>query len=327
MDMKKPASSLPVLRVSEIETESNRPTWLIRDLWLKGAVAFCGGPPKCRKSWLGLEVACAVASASPCLSVFDVEDPGPVLIFMAEDSLREVQARVKGICSRRKIPFDNLDLNVITATSLKLDQKEDRDRLVETVKRINPRFLLLDPLVRMHGLDENSAREISTLLSFLRNIQREHDVSIMITHHANKKTHGRPGERLRGSSDLYAFADSAIYLFAKQDGYEMTIEHRSAPSIDPMIVDLVTKDGATTLELTQHQQVSLVDLSRRVLASLEAAKEPMTRISLRSSLKVKNQRLGDCLDQLESTGIIEKSPKGWTLMSKHLFDQQPSTHS
>jgi hypothetical protein len=33
----------------------------------------------------------------------------------------------------------------------------DRTRLLETTKRLRPRLLLLDPVVRLHGIDENNA--------------------------------------------------------------------------------------------------------------------------------------------------------------------------
>ena len=46
--------------------------------------------PKACKSWLGLEMAVSVASATPCLGTFPVREPGGVLIYLAEDSLEAV---------------------------------------------------------------------------------------------------------------------------------------------------------------------------------------------------------------------------------------------
>jgi hypothetical protein len=47
-----------------------------------------------------------------------------------------------------------VDIHVITASSLRLDHARHRDRLLETARRLRPRLLLLDLLVRLHGVDE-----------------------------------------------------------------------------------------------------------------------------------------------------------------------------
>jgi len=304
---------LPVSRIADIEAGPTNGTWLIRSLWSKGAVGFCGGPPKCRKSWLGLEAAVAIASGRPCLGRFEVEDQGTALVYMAEDKDDEVKERVRGICAQRQIDFSGLDLHVITSSRLRLDDADDREGLVATIDKYKPKFLLLDPLVRLHSLDENSAREISALLGFFRWLQREFDVSIMVAHHANKKTHGRPGERLRGSSDFYAFADSSVYIFPSRGAYELTVEHRAAAPIEPFLVDLTTVDGATALNMIDGdaEPPPNAKISHGILDALRSARGPMTRGALRAVLKIQNQRLGDCLDQLVDAGLALRTAEGW----------------
>jgi hypothetical protein len=50
---------------------------------------------------------------------------------------------------------------VITAPTLRLDRDPHRRQLLQTAQRLRPRLLLLDPLVRLHGIDENSASEVA----------------------------------------------------------------------------------------------------------------------------------------------------------------------
>jgi len=188
-------------------------SWLIQDLWGQNAVGIIGGAPKCGKSWLGLDMALSVASATPCLGRFAVQAQGPALVFLAEDSLPAVRARLEGLCAHRKLDLRGLDLYVITAPSLRLDQGPDRQLLEAMLVRLNPRILLLDPLVRLHRLDENSAADISQLLGFLRALQRAHNTAIVLLHHASKKHRAQPGQALRGSSDLHAFGDSNACLW------------------------------------------------------------------------------------------------------------------
>ena len=44
---------------------------------------------------------------------------------------------------------------------LRLDHRNDRERLHGTIERIRPRLLVLDPLVRLHGIDENAVADIA----------------------------------------------------------------------------------------------------------------------------------------------------------------------
>ena len=54
------------------------------------------------------------------------------------------------------------------------------------VQAHQPRLLILDPLIRLHRLDENGASQIAALLSYLRRLQRAFRVAILVVHHARK---------------------------------------------------------------------------------------------------------------------------------------------
>ena len=76
-----------------------------------------------------------------------------------------------------------------------------------------PRLLVLDPFVRLHRIDENDAGQVSALLGYLRELQREHDVAVLVVHHARKNgSAGQSGQSLRGSGDFFAWADSLLYV-------------------------------------------------------------------------------------------------------------------
>ncbi len=117
-----------------------------------------------------------------------------------------MRARLQGICRAAGAPFDTLDIAVIDVPVLRLDHGQDRTRLLETVERIRPRLLVLDPLVRLHGIDENAAGEVAPILGFLRSIQRRSQTAVLLVHHARKSGGRRPGQALRGSSELHDYA-------------------------------------------------------------------------------------------------------------------------
>jgi len=305
---------LPICRANELEIQQPEQLWLIEKLWTQGAVGIIGGAPKCCKSWFGLDMAVSVASGTHCLGRFAVKHPGPVLVFLAEDACSAVRARIQALCTHRNLHIDNLDLYVITASTLRLDLAEDQQRLNATLAHLSPRLLLLDPLVRLHRLDENSAGDISKLLGFVRQMQRCHHTAIALVHHASKKHRAQPGQALRGSSDLHAFGDSNAYLTRRDTRIALSVEHRTARSMDPVQLQLVSRsDGrATHLEIAADTGPDpAVPLPDRVLALLQSATDPLTRTAIREHLRVNNQRLGHALDDLNKQALILKTPDGW----------------
>lgn len=309
---------LPVEKAYCLDKQQTEQAWLIQSVWSRGAVGIIGGAPKCCKSWLGLDMAVSVASGTPCLDRFKVKDKGRVLIFLAEDAVCNVRSRIDALCSHRKLDIQDLPLYVITAPTLRLDLTIDQNRLKTTMDDLRPRLLLLDPLVRLHRLDENSASDISRLLGFVRELQRTYECAVVLVHHAGKKHHAQPGQALRGSSDLHAFGDSNAYLARRKQGLVLTLEHRSAKSPDPLDLKLISHgdDLQTHLKIVSAETLNTNQrLSQRVHALLIHAQSPMTRTAIRSKLKVNNQKVGHALVELDQQGLIMHTKNGWVSIS------------
>lgn len=305
---------LSVVRAGELSARPERPRWLVRSLCPHPSVIIAGAQPKLGKTWLGLDLAVSVASGTPCLRHFPVDLPGPALIFLAEDSLPDVKIRLECLCKSRGLDLAQLNLHVITEPALRLDLEGDQRRLREAVARLKPRLLVLDPLVRLHRLDENSSQEISRLLGYLRELQRAHDVSILLVHHTSKKSHARHGQALRGSSDLHAWTDVGLYLTWHGKRLTLTPELRSAAAPEPFDITLVTDDpDATHLEICSASAVpGAPTLSQRALRALRAAAPAaLRRYELRDALGVNNAKLGDALRELEDHGLAHRTAVGW----------------
>jgi len=306
---------LPVTRAAELDQTPAEQHWLIRSLWGQAAVGLISGHPKLGKSWMGLELAVSVASGTPCLGRFEVEQPGKALIYLAEDSLPAVRSRIEALCAHRDLDIRGLDLYVITANQLQLQIESHAQALLKTVERTRPRLLLLDPLIRLHRFDENRSYEMSGLLDFFRGIQRAFDVAVILVHHAGKKHRPHPGQALRGTGDLWAWSDSSLYLTRKDDHIVLVTEHRAAPAIEPVALRLSSRpDGsATHLELIDDasDSVSEPTLAERVVQALRGQQAPIRRDALRERLRVNNKRLGDTLSELEQQGRIRRENRGW----------------
>jgi len=225
-----------------------------------------------------------------------------------------VRQRIEGMARHRGIDFAAVAVYVITAPVLRLDRDPDRTRLWETTRRLGPRLLILDPLVRLHGIDENHAGEVAELLAYFRALQRQLDLSVLLVHHTRKNAPGgvAAGLGLRGSGDIHAFGDSNLYLRRTQEHLVLSSEHRAALASAPVSLELVATDAATThLEVIgELHEGKRRGLEEQVL-DLLAGGVVLTRAKLRGALAVQNERLGVALESLERAGRLYRTPTGW----------------
>jgi len=311
----------PVVRPCDLKAAAAATTpWLIEPLWTAQAVGIIGGNPKSYKTWMALELAVAVASGSACLDTFAVPSPGPVLLYAAEDSESALRLRLESLAKHHAIDLASLNIRVITVDALRLDRTADQARLEATLMLHRPVLLILDPLVRLHAIDENAAGEIAALLGYLRLLQRKTGSAIALVHHAKKNAaaNGGAGYSLRGSSDLYAWVDSFLYLRRHHGQLMLSAEHRSASGIGPLALELANVESGPYLKLTAANAAELATrdpLPDQILALLGQSSQPRTAAHLRSQLQVRNQRLTVALRQLVEQRKIVRLSQGYMLAS------------
>lgn len=306
-------TGLPVRLAADLEPCPEERRWLIEELWADRAVGILGGEPKLGKSWLALDVAVSVASGTPCLRRFAVKRSGPVLLYAAEDALHIVRQRLDAITAAAGVDLAGLPLHVITAPSVRLDLEQDRERLRATVAAIAPRLLVLDPFVRLHRRDENVAGEVAPLLAYLRQLERELGLAVLLVHHARKGGGSRAGQALRGSSELHAWGDSNLYLGRRGEDVWLTVEHRAAPSRPRMQVALGERRGGLSLQVLDEAppeaEADRPSPRERVLEALTL--EPATVRELRERCRMKTARLCEILAELVAEGAAAKTEAGY----------------
>lgn len=307
-----------ILPVHQIQPRANPQRWLIETLFASSSVGLIGGPPKAFKTWIAAELALATCAGTPAFGRFAVPDPGPVLFFGAEDPPPDLKCRFDGIARARGVDLARIPLLLLDVAQLHLDDSAHLDRLRRTVALHRPRLLVLDPFVRLVGqLDENSAREVSCVLGALRTLQREHNVSVLLTHHMRKSPAAHPAQQLRGSGDFSAWADSGLYLTRRGDDRLLVIEHRSAVAPPPLRLRLTATDPvhlAICDPPNAQAAAPLLDaLSTRIVEHLQTAARPLPTTRLRDTLRVRKADLLAALRAIESSGLVKKTPHGWAL--------------
>jgi hypothetical protein len=310
-------NTLPFQRASQLSMAGAQIQWLVEGLWSDQAVGILGGEPKCCKSFLALDVAVSVASGASCLRQFPVRKTGKVLLFPAEDSLAVVRQRLEGIAAAAQVPFGSLPVDVILAPSLRLDTPADRERLCNTVEQLGPILLILDPMIRLHRVDENDATQIAGLLSYLRELQRKFQLAVILVHHARKDSHGsRPGQALRGSSELHGWGDSNLYMRRRGQQLTLSTEHRAAPSQDHIPLELSESAEGPSLRVVNRttappaMEPPPIEKVRQTLATL---KEPAPLRLLRKLCGIRTAAVSSALTELSARGEVVRDACGYQL--------------
>lgn len=310
-------NGFPVSRAGELAEQTPQPQWLIEGLWAKEAVGVLGAQPKSCKTFLALDMAVSVASGAPCLRQFPVPTPGPVLIYPAEDALGVIHQRLQGICAAAAVELQRLGLYVITAPRLHLDCAQHRSKLRETVQRIKPVLLVLDPFIRLHRIDENASNQVAPLLGYLRDLQREFHLAVLLVHHTRKGGESyRPGQALRGSSDLHGWGDCNLYLRRHREHLCLAVEHRAAASPEEVPLELVTNGPALALGVLSTpipEQPQPASPSQRVLGTLVEIDAPVSIQQLRKHCRMRTATLCETLKALCECGTVVQGPDGYHL--------------
>lgn len=310
------------LRVSEVPDPG--PTrWLIDGLWIAGGVGFIAGEPKTKKSLFTCAAAVAVATGRKLLNRFQAIQ-GPVIMFNAEDRMSETARRLRRIAISEGLGKNALDgIHLLNITGLRLNKADDMRKLMATVSRIKPAFVVLDPFRNLFDGNEDDSEAVSAALSPLRLLQREHECAVAVVHHMGKPSEikRRAGQRMRGSGALHGWGDCNLYVELKGDVSVVEVEQRYADAHDPFgwqIRDQMTPEGEAlwcepvgipTNDASSNgddsRAASKASLEEQVLLLLQRSRRPMTGEEIRAALQVKRDRANLAIQALFQGDVID----------------------
>jgi RecA-family ATPase len=218
------------------ETET-RPQIIGRGILPIQGKAILGGSAKSNKSFVALNVGICLAKGVPLFKaaypngtpVYPVMKPWRVLLIeqeIGEDGLRK---RLRGIVSEEQAlgaPFYIRSKD----TQFRLDTSEGLAKIEEDIANIRPDVLILDPLSKFHGLDENSATEMGKVMRVGDYLIQKYGCAILYIHHTglaafDKENPRRGGARLRGSSAIFADVDTFVEV------NRLSVSHTAEPTL------------------------------------------------------------------------------------------------
>jgi replicative DNA helicase len=185
-----------------------------RPLINKGTVAILAAKGGTGKSYFLLSLAKALAEGG-VFGPFEAKKPRPVLYLGGEDSQEELDWRLWEICGKSAPEkMGAVSVSGKTGQLMKLEGQNPvpsvwHDWLRETL-RLHPclEFLIMDPLSRFYGLQENANEHATAFIAMLEGICAEFGLTVMFSHHTPKgdKKDGPSQNLVRGAS---GFVDGA----------------------------------------------------------------------------------------------------------------------
>lgn len=197
--------------------------WTTEGLLLKGRAAILAGPGGVSKSTLANLLSLCIANGVPLFGQFACPQ-GAVLIFNAEDDEGELHRRFWYLRQATSLSLDNVyAVPRVGMSNLLTDGPSGALRMTELAHAIvasaaqipNLRLIVIDPLARWRGGDENAAPDATRIVEVKEHIAAQTGAAVLSVQHANKAADGRvdAGQAaVRGSSALVDGVRAALRL-------------------------------------------------------------------------------------------------------------------
>lgn len=192
--------------------------WLVENFWQKGKINVMFGPEKAGKSRLLNWLLVNSFVNEDVVGLKIIHRPKRVLYLAAEELVEDVNSRfLRYLAFAGAVPRQALiPVDFISAAGLRLDHGHQRKWLEEKLVNEEYDLLVIDPLRRVHGADENDNTAMSQIFNDFRRWTNVHGISMVLLHHTGKLGEDAAMDRIatwgRGASDLAAILDTAQFV-------------------------------------------------------------------------------------------------------------------
>ena len=150
----------------------------------------------------------------------------------------------------------------------------DSDELAESVKRINARVLVLDPIQSFLGenIDMNRANVIRPRLNHLKELAEKTGCAVLLVGHLNKNSSGKANYRGLGSIDISAAARSVLVVGRLTDNPDIRILAQQKNNLGPIGKSLTFTLNDGKVDWISECDISASDLLSGAASDTETSK-------------------------------------------------------
>ena len=119
----------------------------------------------------------------------------------------------------------------------------------------------------------------------------------------------RAGQALPGSSEFHAWGDSNLYLRRDGDVLSLGVEHRAAPSVPALVLELTQRGDALALEVAERRSAGEPppsSIDERITRALAEAGRVVLFAYLRALCRVRTAKLYEPLAAMTAAGLLAK---------------------
>jgi len=266
-------SSFKLIRACDIKI--TEPEWLIDEMFETDSLATVYGQPESGKSFIVLDMALSIATGLPFHGRETQKSP---VIYLAGEGQRGIGKRIRAWQISKEV--ETIPDFLISERSFQLTDELSVSSVISSIKEqtdgVKPRLVVVDTLARnFGGADENSTKDMNTVIQSLDRIRAEFDCLVIVVHHSRKG----PGLGARGSSVLRGAMDYEYFIEREEKTGVITMQNKKI------------KDGERPADIA----FELVDIELGMVT--------------RKGVEV----FSACLNYVETPDIVEKKKKKATL--------------
>lgn len=172
--------------------------WLLRGVWPAGDYGVHAASPKGQKTMNTADLAVAVASGTPWLGLIEIDDPGPVVMFVGEGGDGDTVRRLTAAAEARGLDPDQLPIHICTRAP-NIGNTMDLAEFTLKVEDVRPVLVTLDPLyLAAPSAKLGDLYSMGALLQGPQLICQRNHASLWVVHHNNRQA-GSGSGRMSGA--------------------------------------------------------------------------------------------------------------------------------
>lgn len=210
------ARPLDVVFADELPSDFVPPDELVEGILTSGDLSMLYGDSNCGKTFLAIDLACAIALGIPWMGRHT--EPG-LVVYLAAESPASLRSRLHAYQKHYNVRVENF---AIVQSPIDLfDSNADTDAVITVVRQIEVqygqkvRLIIGDTLARLSaGANENAGQDMGVIVRRVDRIRTECNTHFMLIHHSGKNA----AAGSRGWSGIRAAVDTEIEVTATAAG-------------------------------------------------------------------------------------------------------------